>query len=595
MKKKSLGKQFALLFALIAVVSIVISGIVTYINQTNTYHNETIESLRQLTAHMTGLMDDNEEEFIQLRKWFSEHPDQVQIPVDFRGDLEGSKAAFYKYAEEHYDGRVPGAGLAYDEMDEEAMRLYGIYRFEYWFTKYFDAVDDFGLSYVYFIYPEEDKERSMNYMFDPSMVTKTTDDGREILALGDVVYEDPEIHKYMWEAWDTGKAPESVDSMDNEYGYVYTYCNPLVINGDKIGLLCADTSVDRINAEIFGSVMRQVLISAAIFILATLLLYFFLRKMLLDRIVALREDVAEYSDKKDPAIVEDINADKGQDDELGELSDGFAGMIVELDDYMTNLQQVTAEKERIGAELNVATNIQADMLPTIFPAFPDIPEVDLFATMDPAKEVGGDFYDFFMVDDKHVALVIADVSGKGVPAALFMVIAKTLIKNQAQLGKEPAEVLANVNDQLCEGNDSSMFVTVWLAIVNIETGEVLEANAGHENPAVRKAGGNFELIKEKHSPAVAMMEGMVFRQRSFHIEPGDTIYVYTDGVPEATNASEELFGEERLEASLNRHKDLPLRDLLPAIRKDVDEFVADAPQFDDITMLGFHYKAKVSK
>ena len=251
--------------------------------------------------------------------------------------------------------------------------------------------------------------------------------------------------------------------------------------------------------------------------------------------------------------------------------------------------QSEKEKERIGAELNVATQIQADMLPRIFPAFPERKEFDLFASMDPAKEVGGDFYDFFLVDDDHIALVMADVSGKGVPAALFMVIAKTLIKNRAQLGESPAEILKNVNEQLCEGNEAELFVTVWLAIIEISTGKGIAANAGHEHPTICHANGKYELVEYRHSPAVATMEGIRFREHTFELNPGDRIFVYTDGVPEATNVNEELFGNERMLSALNSDPEAAPKQLLHNVRASIDAFVGNAPQFDDITMMAFSY------
>ena len=270
-------------------------------------------------------------------------------------------------------------------------------------------------------------------------------------------------------------------------------------------------------------------------------------------------------------------------------------MVTELEDYMNNLQRVTAEKERIDADLSIATQIQADMLPRIFPAFPEKKEVSIFASMTPAKEVGGDFYDLFLVDDTHLALVIADVSGKGVPAALFMVIAKTLIKNRLQTGESPAEALSVVNNQLCEGNEAQFFVTVWLTVIDLETGDALEANAGHEYPAIRKGSSPYELIKTKHSPAVAIMEGMKYRQSRFHLDPGDRLFVYTDGVTEATNAQNELFGETRLLEALNRNPDASPMDLLPVVKKEIDDFVGVAPQFDDITMLSFVYNGRTDQ
>lgn len=265
-------------------------------------------------------------------------------------------------------------------------------------------------------------------------------------------------------------------------------------------------------------------------------------------------------------------------------------MEVDIRQYIDNLTAVTAEKERIGAELGVATQIQASMLPCIFPAFPDRPEFDIYASMTPAKEVGGDFYDFFLVDEDHLALVIADVSGKGVPAALFMVIAKTLLKNCAQTGLSPKAVLEKVNDQLCESNEAEMFVTVWLGILEISTGKLTAANAGHEYPALQRAGGDYELVQDKHGFVLAGMEGSRYREYELTLLPGDTLFVYTDGVAEATDAHDELFGTDRMLAALNGSRDALPDALLPAVKAGIDAFVGEAPQFDDITMLGLRYR-----
>ena len=198
-------------------------------------------------------------------------------------------------------------------------------------------------------------------------------------------------------------------------------------------------------------------------------------------------------------------------------------MYGEVKDYKARLSEVTAEKERIGAELSVATKIQADMLPSIFPPFPERTDMEIYATMHPAKEVGGDFYDFFLIDPMHLGVVIADVSGKGVPAALFMVIAKTLIKNRALMGGTPSEILAFVNNQLCENNEAEMFVTVWMGILDLYTGVMTAANAGHEYPAFRKADGEFELIKHKHAFVLAGQEEVAYTDSQIRFEPGDTL------------------------------------------------------------------------
>ena len=219
-------------------------------------------------------------------------------------------------------------------------------------------------------------------------------------------------------------------------------------------------------------------------------------------------------------------------------------------------------------------------------------ECELAASMMPAREVGGDFYDIFMTDDRHLALVIADVSGKGVPASLFMVASKILIKYGMKQGLSPAEVLATTNDKLIESNDMELFVTVWLALIDLDTGECIEVNAGHEHPAVRKADGSYELIKYKHSPALAALEGMTFKERSFKLDPGDSLFVYTDGVTEATDGEMRLFGEERLTDALNKNSEAAPDELLNNVKISIDEFAGDAPQFDDITMLAFRYNGK---
>ena len=248
----------------------------------------------------------------------------------------------------------------------------------------------------------------------------------------------------------------------------------------------------------------------------------------------------------------------------------------------------SAEKQQIASELSVATHIQTSMLPCIFPAFPERTEFDIYATMNPAKEVGGDFYDFFLVDDDHLAVVIADVSGKGVPAALFMVIAKTLIKDHAQQGTQPEEVFTEVNRLLCEANDEGMFVTAWMGVLELSTGHLAYVNAGH-NPPLLRHGGKYEFLRTRSGFILAGMEGMRYRPASLELSPGDAVYLYTDGVTEATNENRQLYGDQRLYDTLNAHADSGPETLLKIVKDDVDAFVGDTPQFDDITMLGLCY------
>ena len=253
--------------------------------------------------------------------------------------------------------------------------------------------------------------------------------------------------------------------------------------------------------------------------------------------------------------------------------------------YTENLKEITAETERIGTELALATNIQANMLPNIFPAFPEIKEFDIFASMAPAKEVGGDFYDFFLIDEDHLGLVMADVSGKGVPAALFMMMSKIMLNNYAMMGGSPKEVLERVNNSICKNNVDDMFVTVWFGILEHSTGHVVAANAGHEYPTIRKADGQFELIKDIHGLAIGIMEDIEYKEYEFKLEKGDTLFIYTDGVPEATDSANELYGNEKMLEALNSSPDILPETIVKTVKEKIDEFVGEAPQFDDITML----------
>ena len=377
-----------------------------------------------------------------------------------------------------------------------------------------------------------------------------------------------------------------------EYGWLASCYEPVTDSaGNRIACVGVDIDMNEVMAARNRFLWKMLVFALIGTLLAISLSVFLMRKLVTKPLTLLSRGVDNFGGE-DGLLTRDqiINLPINTRDEIGNLYQKTRSMEERLIDYMDNLATVTAEKERIGAELSIATQIQADMLPRIFPPFPDHHDFDIFASMDPAKEVGGDFYDFFLIDDDHLCMVMADVSGKGVPAALFMVIAKTLIKNRALLGESPSDILYNVNNQLCEGNEAELFVTVWLAVVDLATGKGTAVNAGHEHPTLRRADGQYELVEYRHSPAVAVMEGMRFRQHDFQLNPGDSLFVYTDGVPEATNAHNELFGADRMLAALNQDPAASPDRVLAAVRGSVDAFVGEAPQFDDLTMLCLHYK-----
>ena len=332
---------------------------------------------------------------------------------------------------------------------------------------------------------------------------------------------------------------------------------------------------------------RNILVLLVVFIVAVgMIAAFSITGRIIDPLNTITRRVASLGVRNRQFKMEDVYR---TGDEIEVLAESFAKQSALNMLYIDQIRHVTAEKERISAELDMASKIQASQLPRLFPAFPNRREFSLFASMTPAKEVGGDFYDFFMVGTDHIALVMADVSGKGVPAALLMMVARVLLKSSLQNGKGPAEALESVNNQLCESNDAGFFVTIWVAVLEISTGKGVASNAGHEHPVLRRAGGSYELVIYRHSMPVGTMEGIRFEQHEFHLNPGDSIFVYTDGVAEATNGDDELYGTERMLSALNSEPDAQPEQVLGNVMNDINGFVDGAEQFDDITMLCIRY------
>lgn len=361
-------------------------------------------------------------------------------------------------------------------------------------------------------------------------------------------------------------------------------------SGKAVAHVFTDISMESVMADRQAFLMRLCAILIGITTVITLALIKVVNTALVKPINSLASAASSYVEAKEEGEVSALALlDIHTGDEVENLSHALKRMERDINGYIENLTHVTAEKERIGAELSVATHIQASMLPCIFPAFPNRREFDIYATMTPAKEVGGDFYDFFLVDDDHLAVVIADVSGKGVPAALFMVIAKTLIKDHTQSGKPPEEVFKEVNRQLCEANDENLFVTAWMGVLEISTGKLVYVNAGHNPPVIGRKNGETEFLRSRPGFVLAGLDFTKYRAGSLELMPGDLLYLYTDGVTEAMNTAQELYGEERLKRTLDANVSAAPEEIFKAVKKDLDDFVADAPQFDDITMLAMRY------
>ena len=360
-------------------------------------------------------------------------------------------------------------------------------------------------------------------------------------------------------------------------------------NGVTQGILCVQTQMSEITEKRNAYTTNIILDLLIIVVLVILGQSRYMRIILLNPIKKITKEASRFaSDGKLPEKkLSDVVRSR---DEIGSLAESISTMEEDIVRNVDALTHATAEKERISTELNLATRIQADMLPSIFPAFPERKELDIFASMNPAKEVGGDFYDYYLVDDDHLCLVMADVSGKGVPAALFMMASMITIANHAKIGKTPSEILHDTNMSLSANNREDMFVTVWIGILELSTGRLVAANAGHEYPVIKNPEGKFELLKDTHGFVLGAFPGTKYKDYEIRLAPGSKLFLYTDGVPEAVNRENTEYGTGRMTDALNSRPDAAPDELISAVRKDLDKFVDGADQFDDITMLCVEYK-----
>ncbi len=347
-----------------------------------------------------------------------------------------------------------------------------------------------------------------------------------------------------------------------------------------IAFMPVDEAVFSRDVSVYVTVFMEFIIFGMLFVLV----YVLIKKLVVDNIDRVNDSLAQITNG-DLNVVVDVRSNS----EFASLSDDINSTVVTLKRY------IAEAAARIDKELEFARQIQHSALPSVFPPFPNKTEFEIFASMDTAKEVGGDFYDFYFVGEDKLAFLIADVSGKGIPAAMFMMTSKTLLKSFAETGCEVNEVFTSANAKLCENNDAAMFVTAWMGVLDIKTGLVEFANAGHNPPLIRHKDGSFEYLKSRAGFVLAGMEGLKYRKNELQLGEGDEVFLYTDGVTEATNSENELYGEERLLNFMNTLHDLPAEAVCNAVKADVDAFVGEAPQFDDITMVYLKYNGAEQK
>lgn len=435
---------------------------------------------------------------------------------------------------------------------------------------------DRNIAYLYAFVPYPDH---FIYIYDAML---DGEDPSNFANYGDEFhYGETEYTKLVPDVEAKKPSTELINGADVGFGESVSAWAPILNSaGDLVGMVEGDYVLENINSIIF----HRIFFLLVAIVIELILSFIIVLNMLKKNITTPLSNLVDYVDSYQDGSFTEERFEYTRDDEIRWLSGSFDAMQGRIEKYIDSLTRITAEEERISTELTLATDIQKSMLPRVFPTHE---KYEIFAYMDPAKEVGGDFYDFFMIDETHLGTVIADVSGKGIPAALFMVIAKTMIKNCAMGNSSPAKILETVNNQLMESNSTEMFVTVWLGITDLETGLMTASSAGHEYPAIKHGDKPFELLIDKHGLPLASMEDVPYTDYTVQLQKGDVVYVYTDGVPEATEKNYELFGVNRMIDSLNYAIDTKPKYICDNVINSITAFLDGADQFDDLTMLCF--------
>lgn len=562
-------------------------GLLTFFSERSLAKNEVkfrVEKLAHNTAEEVTLSMKEYPAYQWLVKYWYDHYEDMDVEYDAdftQGTKTEEKCRILGEA-------YPTFTLKYateeeiTSMSEEHQKLYAEIVYSWYITRIDDIKRTYGVDYLFGVMTQ-DPYTDQFFLFsaaDEGAVRGTNYE--EVYPLGvQVTVSESQQYAMQNAELNLNHLAAAGNYMDY-YSYVDTIDGHTLLIGLTFNI--EDMAAEVKNSTVSGTV-GAVIFQIALSLVCLALIYYFVLKPL----QLVQQNIRLYKENKDSKVVgENLSMIKAKN-EIGELSSDVTDLTIEIDNYLDEISTITKERERLGAELELASSIQSSQLPNIFPAFPDKKEFDIYATMDPAKAVGGDFYDFFMVDDDHLCMVIADVSGKGIPAALFMMASKIIIGNNAMMGKSPAKILHDANNSICKHNSEEMFITVWLGILEISTGRLVSANAGHEYPMVRRKDGLYETLKDSHGFILGGMEGVKYKETEIFLEPGSSVFVYTDGVPEATASDKSMFGNDRLLKALNQEPDADPEGTLKNIRKALNDFVKEAEQFDDVTMMNLLY------
>ena len=580
----SLIRQIAILF----LISTLLIGLLTFVTQRfrseATVRSQTESFAKAISEEVVMAIKEYPSYRWLISYW---HNNAETMDIEYDSDYNGGTATKEKYS--ILNSRYPDIPLKYadiqdvESMSPEDQKLYAEVTYAWLINRIDQIKQTYHINFLFCVLTDE------TYSGQFFLLSAATPDEvrgtsyTEVYPIGVRVT----VTEAQQEAMKMAHEESSYLADAGIYLDYYTYVD--TVDGYPV-LIGMTYDLSSLQATIRAQTIRGTALAMVYQIVLALVSMLLILWVVINPLKKVLKNIQNYKKTKDSDAVKRDLSDVDPHNEIGQLSKDFIGLAEEMDDYHNEIEHITAEKERIGTELALATRIQRNMLPNIYPAFPNRPEFDIYASMEPAKEVGGDFYDYFLIDEDHLGLVIADVSGKGIPAALFMMVSKIILQNNAMMGKSPAQVLHDTNVAICSNNQEEMFVTVWLGILEISTGKLTAANAGHEYPVICNTGQEFELLKDPHGLVIGAMDGVSYPEYEIQLSPGSKVFLYTDGVSEATNVKAEMFGTERTVHALNIDSSAAPMELLKNVRKDISDFVKDAEQFDDLTMLCLEYK-----
>ena len=584
-KKVSVLLQIAILF-IVAVILIGALSIVTLYRFSTRYVLERLEISGNSTAEdLKSFIYDFPAHDWLLRYWY-EHSDEMEIEYDtiYYGGSE-TEEKYVLLTTLHPDFWPDYASTEdVEALPPEEQKLYAEIVYS-WLIDRIDYIQSaYDLDYFLCVVTDDPYDKQ-------SVLFIAADEGEirgpergQIYPIGKEVKVSGEKQEAMREA--VSGHPQAAIGRDQKYYDYFYYMTS--IDEHKV-LIVQTIDVMRVREAVtkylfdFGFLFAFLLVALAF---SCMLMINYLVLLPLKKV---QENIGLYVETKDSRMVADNLLKIESHNEIAELSSDLAGMAEELTAYMVRNEQIAVKEERDRTELALAGRIQASMLPNVFPPYPDRKDFEIYASMTPAKEVGGDFYEFFFVDDHHLCIMIADVSGKGIPAALFMMATMILLENNVKMGKSPAQTLSDINTAICNKNIEDMFVTVWLGIIDLSTGKMICANAGHEYPMLKKPGERYEIIKDKHDLVLGAMKGWKYDEYELLMEPGASLFLYTDGLSETINPQEKMFGTDRILEQLNTNPNCSTEETLTGMKEAVDKYIDGKEPFDDLTMMNFAY------